>query len=83
MTKTRHKRTAVASMFPNGISQNIKCAKRDGFHRAGHNYAGIIGGSLFATYLGHLAGDSYHFLLHHSAFIHGYWKKWWCPLIKL
>ena len=36
MTKTRHKRTAVASMFQNGISRNTKCAKRDGFHREGH-----------------------------------------------
>ena len=36
MTKTQHKRTAVASMFQNGISQNTKCAKRDGFRREGH-----------------------------------------------
>ena len=36
MTKTRHKRTAVASMFQNGISQNTKCAERDGFRREGH-----------------------------------------------
>ena len=28
MTKTQHKRTAVASMFQNGISQYTKCAKR-------------------------------------------------------
>ena len=38
MTKTWHKRTAMASMFQNGISQNTKCAKRDGFHREGHIY---------------------------------------------
>ena len=36
MTKTWHKRTAVASMFQNGISRNTKCAERDGFHREGH-----------------------------------------------
>ena len=36
MTKTQHKRTAVASMFENGISRNTKCAKRDGFRREGH-----------------------------------------------
>ena len=36
MTKTQHKRTAVASVFQNGISQNTKCAKRDSFHREGH-----------------------------------------------
>ena len=36
MIKTQHKRTAVASMFQNGISQNTKCAEKDGFHRAGH-----------------------------------------------
>ena len=36
MTKTRHKRTAVASMFQNGISRNTKCAERDSFRRAGH-----------------------------------------------
>ena len=38
MTKTWHKRTAVASMFQNGISRNTKCAKRDGFCREGHIY---------------------------------------------
>ena len=31
MTKTQHKRTAVASMFLNGISRNTKCAERDSF----------------------------------------------------
>ena len=36
MTITQHKRTAVASMFHNGISRNTKCAKRDGFRREGH-----------------------------------------------
>ena len=36
MIKTQHKRTAVASMFQNGISRNTKCAERDGFHRAGY-----------------------------------------------
>ena len=36
MTKTWHRRTAVASMFQNGISRNTKCAERDGFRRAGH-----------------------------------------------
>ena len=36
MTKTRHKRTAVVSMFQNGISRNTKCAERDGFCREGH-----------------------------------------------
>ena len=36
MTKTQYKRTAVASMFQNGISQNTKCAERDGFRREGH-----------------------------------------------
>ena len=41
MTKTRHKKTAVASMFQNGISRNTKCAKRDGFHREGHIYIDI------------------------------------------
>ena len=38
MTKTWHKRTAVASMFQNGISWNTRCAERDGFHREGHIY---------------------------------------------
>ena len=38
MTKTQHKRTAVASMFQNGISRNTKCAERDGFRREGHIY---------------------------------------------
>ena len=38
MTKTQHKRTEVASMFQNGISQNTKCAERDGFCREGHIY---------------------------------------------
>ena len=36
MTKTRHKRTAVASMFQNGISRNTKCAERDSFRTEGH-----------------------------------------------
>ena len=36
MTKTQHKRTAVTSMFQNGISQNTKSAERDGFCRLGH-----------------------------------------------
>ena len=31
MTKSQHKRTAVASMFQNGISQNTKCAIRTVF----------------------------------------------------
>ena len=39
MTKTQHKRTAVASMFHNDISQNTKCAEGDDFRREGHiNY---------------------------------------------
>ena len=38
MTKTRHKRTAVALMFQNGISRNTKCAERDGFRTEGHIY---------------------------------------------
>ena len=38
MTRTQHKRTAVASMFQNGISQNTKCAERDGFRIEGHIY---------------------------------------------
>ena len=38
MTKTRHNKTAVASMFQNGISQNTKCVERDGFRREGHIY---------------------------------------------
>ena len=38
MTKTWHRRTAVASMFQSGISRNTKCAERDSFRRAGHNY---------------------------------------------
>ena len=33
MTKIQHKRTAVASMFQNGISRNTKCAVRNSFHR--------------------------------------------------
>ena len=36
MTKSQHKRTAAASMFQNGISQNTKCAVRDGFRRDSH-----------------------------------------------
>ena len=36
MTKSQHKRTAVASMFQNGISRNTKCAVRDGFRRDSH-----------------------------------------------
>ena len=39
MTKTQHKRTAVALMFQNGISWNTKCAERDGFHKEGHKYS--------------------------------------------
>ena len=31
MTKTQHRKTAVALMFQNGISWNTKCADRDGF----------------------------------------------------
>ena len=42
MTKTQHKKTAVASMFQNGISRNTKCAERDSFHRVGHKYNVII-----------------------------------------
>ena len=42
MTKTQHKRTAVASMFQNGISRNTKCAERDGFRREGHIYTGVV-----------------------------------------
>ena len=38
MIKIQHKRTAVASMFQNGISRNTKCAEKDGFRRAGHIY---------------------------------------------
>ena len=38
MTITQHKRTAVASMFQNGISRNTKCAERDGFRREGHKF---------------------------------------------
>ena len=38
MTETQHKKTAVASMFQNGISQNTKYAERDGFHREGHKF---------------------------------------------
>ena len=38
MTKTQHKRTAVALMFQNGISRNTKCAEGTVFfHREGHN----------------------------------------------
>ena len=36
MIKTQHKRTIVASIFQNGISQNTKCAARDGFCRDTH-----------------------------------------------
>ena len=36
MTKSQHKRNAVASMFQNGISRNTKCAIRDSFHRDSH-----------------------------------------------
>ena len=36
MTKTWHKRRAVASMFQNGISRNTKCAVRDAFRRDSH-----------------------------------------------
>ena len=36
MTKTQHKKTAVASVFQNGISRNAKCAERDGFRRECH-----------------------------------------------
>ena len=39
MTKTQHKRTAVASMLQNGISQNTKCAERASFRREGHIYS--------------------------------------------
>ena len=38
MIKSQHKRTAAASMFQNGISRNIKCAVKDGFHRDSHIY---------------------------------------------
>ena len=33
MIEIQHKRIEVVSMFQNGISQNTKCAIRDGFHR--------------------------------------------------
>ena len=36
VNKTWHKRTAVASMFQNGISRNTKCTERDSFRREGH-----------------------------------------------
>ena len=36
MTKTQHKRIAVASMIQNGTSWNTKCAEREGFHGEGH-----------------------------------------------
>ena len=36
MTKSQHKRTAVASMFQNGISQNTKCAVKGAFCRDSH-----------------------------------------------
>ena len=36
MTKSQHKRTTVASMFKIGISQNTKCAVRDGFCKNSH-----------------------------------------------
>ena len=41
MTKSQHKRTAVASMFQNGISRNTKCAVKDSFRRDSH-ICGII-----------------------------------------
>ena len=44
MTKTRYKRTAVASLFQNGISRNTKCAERDSFRREGHIYIYIVTG---------------------------------------
>ena len=60
MTKTQHKRTAVASMFQNGISRNTKCAQRDGFCREGHILVCYIittlrveSGSDDPDYLGH------------------------------
>ena len=36
MTKSQHKRIAVASMVQNGISRNTKCAIRDGFRSDSH-----------------------------------------------
>ena len=38
VTKSQHKRTTVASCheFQNGISQNTKCAIKDGFCRDSH-----------------------------------------------
>ena len=42
MTKSQHKRTAVASMFQNGVSWNTKCADRDGFRRDSHIYIVMI-----------------------------------------
>ena len=38
MNKTRHRRTAVASMFKNDICRITKCSARDGFRGVGHNY---------------------------------------------
>ena len=36
MAKMWHKGTIVVSMFQNGISQNTKCAVKDGFHGDSH-----------------------------------------------
>ena len=36
MATMKHRRTTVASIFQNGISQNTKCANKYGFHKFSH-----------------------------------------------
>ena len=50
MTKIQHKKTAVALMFQNGISQKSKCAKRDSFHRDTHIRTVIMQAKCIVSY---------------------------------
>ena len=50
MTKIQHKRTAVALMFHNDISQNTKCAERDSCHKDTHIHNVIMQAKCIASY---------------------------------
>ena len=62
MTKSQHKRTAVASMFQNGISRNTKCAIKDGFCRDSH-----------ISYWSHVYNFTHTFLMDHIGVTHPYY----------
>ena len=61
ITKTQHKRTPVASMCQNDISQNTICAVRDGFHKRQSHI--MVSDSYIAIYTQIAANDTTHTLL--------------------